>query len=504
MALSSCSAPVLIGDSSLQSWEVIGSGGFGQIYKARHCQWACDVAVKLLHYDDGSSSSLLREVDLMRQGSSPFILQVLGVFQGRLPSSGMSSQLGLVMEFMERGSLASLQDSLRGPPPWPLAFRLAHQVALGINFLHSLSPPLLHLDLKPNNVLLDYSLNAKLTDFGLARYYHSVTRQSKKDSTDEAGTISYMPPEAFKISYRPTRASDIYSYGILLWSIVTGKQPYAHAISSIVRLRIPQGDRPSLAEINHGQAAGLRILVELMERCWVPVPTQRPSSLDCTAKTEDLFKMHKHAINNAVHQVLAKLDQTEGEQRITEGVTKLHVTQPLASPRVEAVKALNNVLTGPSPVQEMAGGLTPNQRDKASGKGQTSPRPTSASYAKPVHSATNQRLKTSPVLNNRASPSPPLPRRPHTDGTPKPFPSPFGQYYQRQFSSPDTFSNSPRPAGVSIYMSNVTGLQIGDNNDMYIHTTDLWERKRHPTAPPSVNLSPPHPGRHKDKTGTVG
>ncbi|XP_071385657.1 receptor-interacting serine/threonine-protein kinase 3 isoform X2 [Centroberyx affinis] len=368
MALSSCSAPVLIGDSSLQSWEVIGSGGFGQIYKARHCQWACDVAVKLLHYDDGSSSSLLREVDLMRQGSSPFILQVLGVFQGRLPSSGMSSQLGLVMEFMERGSLASLQDSLRGPPPWPLAFRLAHQVALGINFLHSLSPPLLHLDLKPNNVLLDYSLNAKLTDFGLARYYHSVTRQSKKDSTDEAGTISYMPPEAFKISYRPTRASDIYSYGILLWSIVTGKQPYAHAISSIVRLRIPQGDRPSLAEINHGQAAGLRILVELMERCWVPVPTQRPSSLDCTAKTEDLFKMHKHAINNAVHQVLAKLDQTEGEQRITEGVTKLHVTQPLASPRVEAVKALNNVLTGPSPVQEMAGGLTPNQRDKASGK----------------------------------------------------------------------------------------------------------------------------------------
>uniref|UniRef100_UPI003AAF7026 receptor-interacting serine/threonine-protein kinase 3 n=1 Tax=Centroberyx gerrardi TaxID=166262 RepID=UPI003AAF7026 len=496
MALSSC---LLIGDSSLQSWEVIGSGGFGQIYKARHCQWGCDVAVKLLHYDDGSSSSLLREVDLMRQGSCPFILQVLGVFQGRLPSSGTSLQLGLVMEFMERGSLASLQDSLRGPPPWPLAFRLAHQVALGMNFLHSLSPPLLHLDLKPNNVLLDYSLNAKLTDFGLARYYHSVTRQSKKDSEDEAGTISYMPPEAFKISYSPTRASDIYSYGILLWSIITGKQPYANAISSIVRLRIPQGDRPSLAEINQGQAAGLRILVELMERCWVPVPTQRPSSLDCTAKTEDLFKMHKHAINNAVHQVLAKLDQTEGEQRITEGVTKLHVTQPLASPRVEAVKALNNVLTGPSPVQEMAGGLTPNQRDKASGKDLASTNKCILRRTRPLSNQSETEniprfAQSSVIVTSFASEA--------TYGRDtKTFPIiPW-----RQFSSPETFSNSPRPAaGVSIHLSNVTGLQVGDNNHMYIHTTDLWERKRHPTAPPSVNLSPPHPGRHKDKTGTVG
>lgn len=54
------------------------------------------------------------------------------------------------------------QEALRGSPPWPLAFRLAHQVALGINFLHSLCPPLLHLDLKPSNVLLDSDLNAKV------------------------------------------------------------------------------------------------------------------------------------------------------------------------------------------------------------------------------------------------------------------------------------------------------------------------------------------------------
>ncbi|MEQ2183072.1 hypothetical protein GOODEAATRI_028863 [Goodea atripinnis] len=53
MALLSCPSPVVIKESHLEGWEVIGSGGFGQIYKARHQQWCCDVAIKLLHYDDG-------------------------------------------------------------------------------------------------------------------------------------------------------------------------------------------------------------------------------------------------------------------------------------------------------------------------------------------------------------------------------------------------------------------------------------------------------------------
>lgn len=61
---------------------------------------------------------------------------------------------------------------------------------------------------------LFYSLSTflQLTDFGLARFYQSVTRVSKKDSDEEGGTISYMPPEAFQLTYKPTQASDIYRY----------------------------------------------------------------------------------------------------------------------------------------------------------------------------------------------------------------------------------------------------------------------------------------------------
>ncbi|KAF1393382.1 hypothetical protein PFLUV_G00015050 [Perca fluviatilis] len=304
-----------IEDSSLEDWKVIGSGGFGQIYKARHRQWAFDVAIKLLRYDDGTNASLLREIKRMQEASSPHVIRVLGVFKG-LPSntkSGFSKQLGVVMELMERGSLASLQEALDGPPPWPLVFRLAHQVALGINFLHSLPRPVLHLDLKPPNVLLDDSLNVKLTDFGLSRITYSVTQVSKKDDKEGGGTTNYMPPEAFGLTYKPKRAFDIYSYAILIWSIVTGKQPYGNAQPTRVELLIPEGQRPLLDDIK-GDALGLAELTGLLQRCWDNKPEQRPRALECTTETEHLYKMHKDAIFDAVHEVQKKLDQKAKEK----------------------------------------------------------------------------------------------------------------------------------------------------------------------------------------------
>ncbi|KPP70383.1 hypothetical protein Z043_110793 [Scleropages formosus] len=284
--------PALICDSSLESWQHIGSGGFGQIYKVKHTEWRMDVVVKLLHvspssstlsdlnsilpYCSSSNSSLLKEAHLMRHGGNPHVLRILGVYKGtgyHISRDGFPKQ-GLVMEFMERGSLASLLEVLNKPLPLPLTLRLAHQVALGMNFLHCLSPPLLHLDLKPSNVLLDDSLNAKLTDFGLAKLFQSVSTGS---TTDEGGTISYMPPEAFDMSYKPTPASDVYSYSILLWSIITGQEPYPSARSTIVRFRVPEGDRPSLEMVDPNLAEHLKDMISLMKRCWNNDPSKRPS-----------------------------------------------------------------------------------------------------------------------------------------------------------------------------------------------------------------------------------
>ncbi|XP_061118168.1 receptor-interacting serine/threonine-protein kinase 4-like [Conger conger] len=278
----------LVEDCKLQDWSVIGSGGFGQIYKAKHKDLGMEVAIKLLQNDDGSSASLQKEAEFMQQGGSPYVVRVFGVYRGVPPGRGHSSQMGLVMELMERGSVESLLKRLRGPPPWPLAFRLAHQVALGMNFLHKLCPPLLHLDLKPCNVLLDHGFRAK----GEGR-----------------GTLSYMPPEAFQTSYKATAASDSYSYAILLWSVITGREPYGDAKHCVIRLWVQDGDRPSLEGVNRAAVEGLGEIIDLMERCWDPSPQKRPSFHDCFPVTEKVFELHSRGIHDAIHQVSKALDE---------------------------------------------------------------------------------------------------------------------------------------------------------------------------------------------------
>ncbi|XP_051555316.1 receptor-interacting serine/threonine-protein kinase 3-like isoform X2 [Myxocyprinus asiaticus] len=329
----------LIHDDCLECWTLIGSGGFGQIYRAKHTKLGTDVAIKLLLDNDGSTSSLQREANLMFQGGNPNVLWIYGLYEGCRGDARNPSQVGLVMEFMSRGSLADLLQMLGGPPPWPLTFRITHQIGLGMNFLHQLDPPLLHLDLKPSNVLLDDSLNAKLTDFGLSRIARSLSKSFREKDEVEGGTLSYMPPEALEsVNYKPNKASDIYSYGVLLWSIITGEEPYADAHSSMVRFRIPLGDRPDLTLIDHSKAEGLDDIVQLMTACWTQKPNQRPSFRDCVHVTEKVFDMHKRGVNVAVHDVLKQLDTVDNPN--TQGRKK--VVHPQVLPCV----------TGPPPEQD--------------------------------------------------------------------------------------------------------------------------------------------------------
>ncbi|XP_073693551.1 receptor-interacting serine/threonine-protein kinase 3 [Garra rufa] len=407
----------VIRDDSLQCWTNIGSGGFGEIYRAKHTTLGMDVAIKLLHYKDSkSASSIEREAHLMFQGGNPNVIRIFGLYEGRVGEVRLPLQTGLVMEFMPKGSVADLLQTLAGPPPWPLTFRMAHEIGLGMNFLHHLS--LLHLDLKPSNVLLDDSLRAKLTDFGLSRVARSVSKCTGEKSEDEGGTLSYMPPEALEsINYKASKASDVYSYGVLLWSIVTGKEPYRGAVSSLVRFRIPQGDRPDLTSIDRRETKGLDDMVKLMTECWHQDPSRRPSFLNCVNETEKIFNLHKHGLNDAVYDVLKQLDDD-----VSSGLKSMKIS---CEPHNEIRPQVSSCVTGPPPQQE-----------------------TAVSYTKPIKKE-------------------PLPR-------PAPAVTPV-RTTQRQTST---------PGGVHISMSNVFGVQIGNNNTMNVVQKP---RQRHRTAPSSVS-----------------
>lgn len=96
----------------------------------------------------------------MNEARFLYVLRLLGLYVDDVEPD--APKLGLVMEFMENGSLSDLQYKVPSVP-WALRLRILHQVALGMNFLHSLSPPLLHLDLKPSNVLLDGELHVRVS-----------------------------------------------------------------------------------------------------------------------------------------------------------------------------------------------------------------------------------------------------------------------------------------------------------------------------------------------------
>ncbi|XP_036000619.1 ankyrin repeat and protein kinase domain-containing protein 1 [Fundulus heteroclitus] len=263
----------MFGDEDLDQWTRIAGGGFGTVYRVRH-QEKGFIAIKLLHQNTGSSDALYKEADCLKKMSSPYVLSVYGIYQGK-PPHYYTEQQGIVMEFMERGSIHTLTTDLDGPPPLPLAVQLVYQVALGMQHLHS--NQFLHHDLKPSNVLLDKDFNAKLADFGLSRVTASVLSNIQLSTGGTAGTFQYMPPEAFDLNYKASRPFDVYSYGILLWSIFTGKEPYEGKPFYLVELRIREGDRPDVSLLLEEKNEMKKETVELMTRCWDGDPDKRPT-----------------------------------------------------------------------------------------------------------------------------------------------------------------------------------------------------------------------------------
>nr|XP_056720128.1 receptor-interacting serine/threonine-protein kinase 3-like [Euleptes europaea] len=318
-----------IPSDSMKDFHYINGGAFGDIYRARHQDWGIDVAVKILNRYDASCTreELLKEARAMDEARFTYILRLFGLFVDEVQVDAKVAsladavpRLGLVMEFMENGSLSTLRDQVPSVP-WALRLRILHQVALGMNFLHSLSPPLLHLDLKPSNVLLDGELHVRVADFGLSKFKRGTTQRtclSGGEGDGYGGTLEFMPPEAFTdLNYKPTPGTDVYSYAILMWSLLTGDEPYSHVhpvnMSSLVRMLIPKGQRPSTEELEKKvrEVQKLEELIRLMKRCWSDDKTQRPSFRDCRYETEEIYSCYKHQIVAAVREVQDILGEEE-------------------------------------------------------------------------------------------------------------------------------------------------------------------------------------------------
>jgi len=163
--------------------------------------------------------------------------------------------------------------------------KMALEIAQGMNWLHKQNPPLLHLDLKPANLLLMEGWTVKIADFGMSRL------QPKKDQEvlNVGGTPLYMPPEVFQAKPQMTDKCDVYAYGIILWEMVTEQYPYDKKYKSIILLQNAVRDekeRPVLTDKIP------KSLGDLMKKCWDHDATKRPTFsqiLDKRGNENDVF-----------------------------------------------------------------------------------------------------------------------------------------------------------------------------------------------------------------------
>ncbi|PWZ08972.1 putative serine/threonine-protein kinase PBL23 [Zea mays] len=198
---------------------LLGEGGFGRVYKGLLQDTREVIAVKQLDRNGFQGNrEFLVEVLMLSLLHHPNLVKLLGY-------STDSNQRILVYEYMPRGSLEDhlldLPPSWK-PLPWHTRMRVAVGAAKGIEYLHEVAnPPVIYRDLKASNILLDRDFNAKLSDFGLAKL--GPMGDQSHVSTRVMGTYGYCAPE-YAMTGKLTKMSDIYSFGVVLLELITGRR----------------------------------------------------------------------------------------------------------------------------------------------------------------------------------------------------------------------------------------------------------------------------------------
>lgn len=282
---------------------LIGTGGFGEVFKAT--------------LKDGSSVAIKKLIRLSCQGDREFMaeMETLGKIKHRnlVPLLGyckVGEERLLVYEFMEYGSL---EEMLHGRTrardrrilTWEERKKIARGAAKGLCFLHhNCIPHIIHRDMKSSNVLLDHELDARVSDFGMARLISALDTHLSVSTL--AGTPGYVPPEYYQ-SFRCTAKGDVYSFGVVMLELLTGKRPTDKEdfgdtnLVGWVKMKVREGKQmevidPELLSVTKGtdeaEAEEVKEMVRYLEitlQCVDDFPSKRPNMLQAVAMLREFM-----------------------------------------------------------------------------------------------------------------------------------------------------------------------------------------------------------------------
>ena len=291
----------------------LGHGSYASVLELQYMGLKC--AGKKIHElllrQGGASYTVRRfeeECRLLSQVRHPNIVQFLGVhFQQGVPAPI------LVMEFLPTNLTSCIEQY--GILPKEISYSILHDVALGLCYLHSQTPPIIHRDLSSNNVLLTPNTTAKISDLGVARII-KLTPLQVSHTTQTPGTPAYMPPEVMVANTKYDTSIDEFSYGILMIHTFSGRWPEPQVgPSQIEGGRLVPVTEAERREVFLRAIGNNHPLMDMILVCINNDPRRRAKASKLVERLAEMVLQFPASTTNHL-EMLRQIDHLEGEKNL--------------------------------------------------------------------------------------------------------------------------------------------------------------------------------------------
>ena len=305
----------------------LGHGSYATVLELEYMGLKC--AGKKIHellLRQGDDSYTVRrfeeECRLLNQVHHPNIVQFLGVYF----QEGVRAPI-LVMEFLPTNLTSCIEQY--GTLPKEISYSILHDVALGLRYLHSQTPPIVHRDLSSNNVLLTSNVRAKISDLGVARILNLTPLQVSHMTQTPGTTPAFMPPEVMIANPKYDTSVDEFSYGIMMIHMFSGRWPEPQIGPS----RIEGGKLIPVTEAERREVFFKAIeddhpLMDLIHRCINNDPQMRPHASEIIRRVSHIATRFPASFANQL-EMLRRIEAVEEEKRVLteEGERKDRIIQ---------------------------------------------------------------------------------------------------------------------------------------------------------------------------------
>jgi serine/threonine protein kinase len=288
---------------------LLGTGSYGSVYRARY-RGVAVAAKEVIVATEVAKDHFFREVGVHASLRDDHVVEMLGAV---VKPHGGRDEYYAVLELLD-GSLRDvvLNDvGILHGASWEQRIRWLLEIAKALQCMHTRETPIVHADLKPENVLLKLGgssgddreamhATAKVSDFGLSRHHRTSATSIRDSAYGQKGTLIYMDPCLWDPACPISRASDIYSFGILMWELLTGEFPFqevttgpawtVHLQAAVCGTEGRPPLRPDLTRLQEALPTELQgSVTDVVTACWASNREDRPRAAQVVQQLQAVY-----------------------------------------------------------------------------------------------------------------------------------------------------------------------------------------------------------------------